>query len=457
MKVINHLINAIRASANYNPEVETRPYCILWTDKEKQWENAIPYLRTEMPELLVLDEYNPVDGKGPAIWLRTAIGGYVDGYTLPHGRIPILYLPGVSRQDIRAVEQCPKEFKPLAELQYSGVLWSQINARDWTVFAYLKTKKGGLGLEVAQDEATLQAIQRSLIRILDEKVDNLKGCHLDMDYFNSLISGVDTVRDILLWMSDPDGFKSGRSNEEWEAYVEICKSKYKFHPDQDGIYAATERLGWHDEAWDVVWNRFCEAPNKYDAIPKALRKIVMPMVEKLDRFPQWNEQQETSLRKELLKLSGMAEQNAREELLKLEQEHGQRRSLVWAELGQAPLAESLKWLSEMAIKTSKSIIGPVEQIAKAQETWGWQVDYSIIKALSIVSKQEDLDALFSPIRSIYLPWIDANARALQKAVQDNGYPSFNTPSYKNDECVCFVDGLRFDVAKILSEKLKAAS
>ncbi|HEX2927401.1 MAG TPA: hypothetical protein VHP38_14275, partial [Ruminiclostridium sp.] len=36
------------------------------------------------------------------------------------------------------------------------------------------------------------------------------------------------------------------------------------------------------------------------------------------------------------------------------------------------------------------------------------------------------------------------------------YPSFNTPSYKNDECVCFVDGLRFDVAKILSEKLKDA-
>jgi len=37
---------------------------------------------------------------------------------LPVDRIPIFYLPGVSRQDLRAVESCPEYLKPLAELQY---------------------------------------------------------------------------------------------------------------------------------------------------------------------------------------------------------------------------------------------------------------------------------------------------------------------------------------------------
>ena len=72
----------------------------------------------------------------------------------PEGTIPIVYMPGVSRQMLRAVETCPRELQPLAELQYRGVLWSQVSARDWTILAFLKSKDG-LGLDVAQDHATL--------------------------------------------------------------------------------------------------------------------------------------------------------------------------------------------------------------------------------------------------------------------------------------------------------------
>ena len=43
--------------------------------------------------------------------------------------LPVIYLPGVSRQDLRAVETCPDHLKPIVELQYRGVIWSQINAR----------------------------------------------------------------------------------------------------------------------------------------------------------------------------------------------------------------------------------------------------------------------------------------------------------------------------------------
>src|SRR4051812_1475984 len=65
--------------------------------------------------------------------------------------IPVLYLPGVSRQLLRSPEECPDELKPLVELQYRGVVWTQLNGKDWTVEAFLVSEDGGLGLEVRRD------------------------------------------------------------------------------------------------------------------------------------------------------------------------------------------------------------------------------------------------------------------------------------------------------------------
>lgn len=57
----------------------------------------------------------------------------------------MLYLPSVSRQEIRAVEECPRELQPLAEIPYRGILWGQRNGKDWTVAAFLQSQEGGLG------------------------------------------------------------------------------------------------------------------------------------------------------------------------------------------------------------------------------------------------------------------------------------------------------------------------
>ena len=57
----------------------------------------------------------------------------------------------MSRADLRAIESCPRELQPLAELQYRGAFWSQANGKDWTVNAFLTSKKGGLVLDVVQD------------------------------------------------------------------------------------------------------------------------------------------------------------------------------------------------------------------------------------------------------------------------------------------------------------------
>src|SRR5437867_12605340 len=43
-------------------------------------------------------------------------------FTCP-GTTPIFYLPGISREKLRAAEDCPQELSALVELQYRGVMW----------------------------------------------------------------------------------------------------------------------------------------------------------------------------------------------------------------------------------------------------------------------------------------------------------------------------------------------
>jgi len=151
MMVVEHFLKALRSAAIYNPDIQVAPACILWPDRERQWEAVIPRLQQELPELLVLGEYKPEDKIGPAIWLRCVIGAACVEVNLPDDQTPIFYLPGVSRQDLRAVQSCPDHLKPLAELQYRGTIWSQLNSKDWTILAFMGSEQGGLGLDVAKD------------------------------------------------------------------------------------------------------------------------------------------------------------------------------------------------------------------------------------------------------------------------------------------------------------------
>lgn len=466
-QVIERLLLALRDAAKYNPDVQVAPACILWPDRDRQWEAIIQRLQIELPELLILGNYDPERRTGPAIWLRCAIAEKTDDLDLPWKKTPIIYLPGVSRQDLRAVESCPNYLKPLAELQYRGTIWSQLNTKDWTILAFLKSDQGGLGLDVAKDKDTKNSMQLALYRLLDEEIDLLKGKRLDKDYFNTLLSGGDPVRDLLLWLDKGDAFRESRSDDEWRGFVEICKSQLAFDPEKDGIFTGAARLAAHEGAWHSVWERFCEAPKRYPSIPGHIRKCKAPTNEiswysgdcNFDGWPQWNEEQEDKIRKDLEMLGDLPPHEARREVLELEKRHGLRRSLVWAELGEASLSQAVEHLSVLAQTTSKDLAaGTINELAAGYRNYGWNADDALIRALASVKKNEDTEVVKTAIRVIYVPWAQKSARYLQKVVEEYGYPNNSTsackdPQYKDGECIFFVDGLRFDVAKRLEEML----
>ena len=50
MTVRDHLLKAVRDAAVFNPEVQVAPACIIWPDRDRQWEAVIPILQAELPE-----------------------------------------------------------------------------------------------------------------------------------------------------------------------------------------------------------------------------------------------------------------------------------------------------------------------------------------------------------------------------------------------------------------------
>src|SRR5262249_34911156 len=158
----------------YNRDDAVAPAAVLWPDEKREWERLVPRLRALLPHFLVFGPYDPAKRTGPAIWLRCVLAGKVPEATWPPGTVPIIYLPGVSRATLRATEECPSELKPLAELQYRGVFWSQQNGKDWTLTAFLQTDHGGLQLKITKDQATATAIRRAIEKLMDVAVSDLQ-------------------------------------------------------------------------------------------------------------------------------------------------------------------------------------------------------------------------------------------------------------------------------------------
>ena len=117
-------------------------------------------------------------------------------------------------------------------------MWHQSNGRDWTVLAFLMSAEG-LGLEIAQDRRTEEAIGRALPLLADADVKTLAGKRLDADDFDRL-SVADPIRDLLQWLNAPERFEQTQA-ARWVAFRNRCLSEFHIDP-ADGPDMAIKAL-----------------------------------------------------------------------------------------------------------------------------------------------------------------------------------------------------------------------
>lgn len=441
------------------PEGTAEPVALLWTDADRQWVGVMARLQTALPQVFTLGPYKPTERTGPAVWLRCVVDRALSEVHVPDGVVPILYLPGVSRQALRAGEECPRELQSLVELLYRGRPWHQRNGRDWTVDAFL-VSEDGLGLDVAQDARTREAALRSLALLAETPLDGLRGHRLEADDFDRLAVS-DPTRDLLRWMGRGEALRTAEGEARWKAFCGVCTSEFKLDPDKKSPADAASALAEGTGKWASVWQRFKEAPKLYPGVAQLLRELPGQLRLGFDpeRSPRNNDEAEQKLRKELEAVAQLPHAGALAKVLALETEHGRRRGWVWAQLGESPLAVALEPLARVASAASTTLGGAtIDAAISGYAADGWRCDRAALEAMSSVKTPADITLVGNAVRAVYLPWLDASARHFQSLVhgaEASARAMVTGEVHEKDLCLLFADGLRYDVAGVLRERLEA--
>ena len=458
--VLDRLLQVLNAAECHDLNVTEAPIALLWPDGDRQWESLVPMLRTRR-RVVTYGSFDPESWQGPAYWLRCVIASEIHLDGAPDG-LPIVYLPGFSRDVLRTVESVPAELAPLSALQYRCQWFSHPNGRDWSVRGLLSNRGRGLGLSVASDADTASALVASLPDLSTERWSRLVARHIDADFLHGLLSP-DPVRSLLDWIDDPVAMRERRTTRSWDAFVQQCKQEFEFDPLSEGEIEGARRLGLADGMWSQVWRRYRENPTEFPGISDRLRQAQPTQLfpDNPGSWPGLAQDEEDKLRVALNLLAEETPQGARARLLELEAAHKVRRGYVWADLGYTPLVLALEHLAELARMTAAGPVGEtVGSIAKWYASTGWRADKAVLAALDEIDRQADAVAVEAAIAAAYKPWADASARSLQAAVgpmaNAETYVASPGPVPQAGEVVLFVDGLRLDVAHGLNDRLAGA-
>ncbi|MBT3212377.1 MAG: BREX-1 system phosphatase PglZ type B [Planctomycetaceae bacterium] len=453
---LDFLVENIRAK-DVGLDGQDRPVAILWTDPKEQWRPLVPLLLKAIPELLVYGDYDSDSRTGPAIWLRCLVDRVLKVPALPEDKTPIIYLPGVSRQDLRAGEECRETLRPLVELMYRGSLWLQQNGNDWGLLSFLGSKNT-INLDISREQATFEALLRALPEVAVTPLGQIRGRRLEADDFNRMLSD-DLNRDVLCWLDDPDNTKARLGEDRWGAFRSRCQDELQIDPDSVADVSAGEYLGKAEGAWKNVWDRFKEAPTIYGKVADLLVRSrpagELPFIR--ERWPDLNEEDDETVRKELKSILELSHEEACNTISLLEKQHGTRREWVWANMNRSPMAMALEPLSRLAVAAS-SVIGGTSpaEIATSYLQRGWQGDAAAWEVLSTCPSNDEA-LVKKVVRHLLLPWLEDSACVFQKLIQKNPLPNKSEQQkveVTTNQCLVFADGLRFDLGQKLLERLE---
>ena len=457
-KLIDNLLQA----AHHNSQIMVQPEVILWPDPERQWEKVMPVLQETLPALLVFGDYKPSGRQGPAIWLKCMVAQTLPEANWTSSTTPIIYLPGISKNDFKNIAKAGASLQPLMEYQYTGTVFTQTNGREWTILALLENQQVGLGLKVAQDHATRETLVKALPVIFQEADLHSPGGVVDSNYLQSLLFPK-KITSILQWLCQGDNFTQSLSSGQAEMFADICRTNYNFEPDVKNVNAIAELLGAQRASWREVWQHYANAPQKYPQIAGLLR-MAKPADLNTGMFaypeeswPQANEDKEAALRTGLEEVAALHSRdgNVLKKLVLLENLHGPRRKWVWGELGQAPLANTLPHLVTMA--EICAVAFPSATIPEMQKYYceeGYKADQAMRKALAVVRTGPDKSVVTQVIRSVYQTWLETSTEKFQALVARN--PAiFTDQTFAEgpEEFVLFVDALRYELGREFFERL----
>lgn len=453
-RISDKVIHSLKSTAQHNSSLMERPEVILWPDPEEVWKEVVPILQNDLPQLLTYGQYSPEKKSGPAIWIKCMVAKLLPEANWGADETPIIYLPGISKADLRKVETAVFDLQPLLEYQYTGSLFLQENGKEWTVLAFVENTQQGLGIRVQKDSNTKLALKKALPTIFSQPDPFQNKTFIDAGFLNALVFP-EINESILQWINKGDEFLESMDASKQAVFKELCKNQFDFDPNFKNIKEITQKLGSQSGNWKTVWQLYSNNPKKYANVEERLRHakpydlgsgmFALPP----DSWPQVNEDEEESLYKSLKSLSKKDVPLAALELGKLELLHQKRRSWIWADLDKTPLALAIGYLSKLAEKTQVSFGNfTLDELKYYYENEGFEVDQLMRKSLQSVKTKRDLEAVTLIITLFYKPWLESITIRFQKLIQENsGIFTDQQTHEESEDFVLFVDAFRFELAK----------
>ena len=455
------VIHALRQAHRYNSQVMVRPEVILWPDEDRQWSEVIGMLQEELPQLMVLGSYDPLRKSGPAIWLKCMMSRTIPEANWPEDLTPIIYLPGVAKADLRDVEDANIDLQPLLEYQYTGTLFMQDNGREWSILAFVENADYGLGVRIAHDQATKDALKKTLPNIFRDVDVFYNKSLIDAPYLNQQIFP-NLIPSVLKWMCQGDHFLQALDEGLQEVFANLCQSQFEIDLDYRNIQNIAEKLGCRKNSWKQVWQMYSVAPRKYPELENLLR-LAKPVdmgagifLVPSDSWPQVNEEQEEALALALGKLPRMEPAKALAQLNELELKHAERRGWVWHELGKAPLAEALQFIRDMADRAMEYYPwSSLDELQGYYTSSGFIVDHLMRKALASVRSERDKGLVKGVCKLFYEPWLATLTQRFQNMVAIDSHIFSSQVSFEETESfVLFIDAFRYELAMELMGRLQ---
>jgi hypothetical protein len=455
------LIGALRKAADHDQRVEAPPEAVLWCDPNQDFLPVLPALRRALPNLLTFGTHDPAHRQGPAIWLRAALGRAIPDLNWDADMPAILYLPGIARETLRAAEDCPQHLRLLVWFMVGGAAFGHANSKDWTLRGFLSSKPayGGLGLDVAQDDATRDALATAAPKLFEMPLSELQDRRLDAPWLLTLLAP-DLADDALAWLGG--GLTVETDPARFAAFRARAKAELKIDPTKIAPARAAAHVLRRENGWGPIWDRFAKSGRgMYESAAAHLAPVDPPdpLLANPSIYATVNARQETALRSALAKLKNADEATARIAIVQLAQEHVGRCVGPWAARGQACRAAAVQHLARLAMAPPLLAQDPVTLADKYAET-GWEADDAALHALeavaatqeadNIATLQEDREAVVAALRALYAPRLEREALALQ-ALLPAGPPPPRKP--EDADTVLFIDGLRMDVAHRLAALL----
>lgn len=463
--ILQRILNGLRQAELHNVNVMVRPEVILWPDPDRQWECIIDQVQQHRPGLLCLGTYDPAHQQGPAIYLKCLVGRTLPEASWPTDQIPVIYLPGVSRQMLRPQTPVEPDLRPLVEYLYTGTVWLQENGKEWTILALLTNAQNGLGLRVALDSATRDTLVSALPSLLEEDRTTYDRAIIDADFlYDKLLP--DLIPGILHWLNEGNNYLKAIPDDKHHLFVNVCQSRYGFDPTKEQAVETARLLGEQRGNWAPVWQYYANAPRKFPDVAVRLQQALpdgkLPndtLTASSGSFPMVNKLAEDDLRTQLLLLPNQSATAAVDSLSKLTNEHHHRQRWVWSELGQAPLATAVQHLSLMAdLVTSPYPAATLPELQRYYRETGYRADRYMRLSVAAVRSLPDKEAVTAVINALYRPWLEKLALKFQALVATDITALTGLPSGGSDEkpFTLFVDALRYELAVEFAERLRTA-